>query len=71
MKSMSLEEASAILPSLAQMVIDGETVLVNTSKGEIVIVAKSRYSTGIDDYDSDEIELQNAICANVVPSPEM
>lgn len=69
MKSVSLEEATARLPSLAQMVMDGETVLVNTGDGEIVMVAKARYITGIDDYDADEIALQNAICATVEPSP--
>lgn len=53
------------------MVINGETILVNTSGGEIMLVAKTRYSTGIDDYDDDEIALQNAMCAAVEPSLEM
>ena len=71
MKTVSIDEATAQLPSLAQMVIDGETVLLSTTGGEIIMMAKSRFATGIDDYDDEEIAWQNAVCATVEPRAEM
>lgn len=71
MITVSMEEATAQLPDLAKRVIGGETVLLSTSAGDVVLVSKVRYGNGVDDYDEDEIAFQNAVCATVEPRVEM